>query len=166
MKSEKEFNIAIVDDDSFMQEMITDYFQAHFPEAKITNFMSGEDALNTDLNKYQLILLDYYLGKSNKQNMDGLEILKKFNLKYSNIPVIVLSGQDDPEIAGNILQHGAWDYIIKNQDSFKRLGFEVIRLMDRKSMNSENNLRNRIVNASLLIAVILFAILLTDKFIN
>lgn len=164
MKSEKEFNIAIVDDDAFMQEMITDYFQAHFPEASITSFKSGEEALSADLNNHQLILLDYHLGKSNKQNMDGLEILKRFNSKYSNIPVIILSGQDDPEIAGNILQHGAWDYIIKNQDSFKRLGLEVIRLMDRKSMITENNIRTKIVNASMLISLILFVILLASKF--
>ncbi len=57
-----------------------------------------------------MILLDYYLGEE-----EGLGILKtlKSNEKFSSIPVIMLTGENDPGIFEKCFDHGAIDFISK-----------------------------------------------------
>ena len=67
---------------------------------------------NTDhLASYDVWLLDYRLPQEN-----ALEILKKIRLSaYRKIPVILVTGKGDEEIAVKALKLGAFDYVTKNQ---------------------------------------------------
>jgi PAS domain S-box-containing protein len=63
------------------------------------------------LNKYDVLLLDYRIPQEN-----ALEILNKIRISsYSDIPVILVTGKGDEEIAVNALKSGAFDYITKSQ---------------------------------------------------
>ena len=60
---------------------------------------------------YSALMLDYRLPQEN-----ALEILKKVRLSPNgNIPVILITGKGDEEIAVKALKMGAFDYVTKNQ---------------------------------------------------
>ena len=63
-------------------------------------------------------ILDYILPDQN-----GLVILKTIRHQYSpeNMPVIVLTGEGDEELAVVMLQSGAQDYLVKNEVNAARL---------------------------------------------
>lgn len=58
-----------------------------------------------------LILLDIYLTTHN-----GLEILKDIKTKYSDIPVIMITGYADVDIAVTAIKNGAYDFLLKPLD--------------------------------------------------
>lgn len=58
-----------------------------------------------------IILLDIYLTSH-----DGLEILKEIKVKYREIPVIMITGYADVEIAVNAIKNGAYDFLLKPLD--------------------------------------------------
>ena len=60
-------------------------------------------------NSYSLIILDVWLDNS---KYDGLEILKKIR-KNQNLPIIVISGHGNIEMAVSALKDGANEFIEK-----------------------------------------------------
>jgi response regulator of citrate/malate metabolism len=93
--------------------------------------------LSENLKGQHLVLLDFHLSSNSQQGKNGLQVLKELCSTYIDLPVIVLSAQDNREIAMNIVKNGAWDYIIKNELAFDRLGIEVAKLIDRYDFESQ-----------------------------
>ncbi|PIP14128.1 MAG: hypothetical protein COX49_00270, partial [bacterium (Candidatus Stahlbacteria) CG23_combo_of_CG06-09_8_20_14_all_40_9] len=58
-----------------------------------------------------VVLLDLKLP-----DMDGRQVLLKIKKINKNIPVIIITGYADLEIARNILKEGAYDFIVKPFD--------------------------------------------------
>jgi DNA-binding response OmpR family regulator len=53
--------------------------------------------------------------------MNRLELLEKLRSKYKNMPVIIITGQDDEGTAVKALKLGASDYLVKTLEFFKLL---------------------------------------------
>jgi FixJ family two-component response regulator len=107
----KDADIAIVDDDFSFSLLMKDYLiQSCDFEAAL--FEDGESFLKDyKKNDKRIIILDYDFGKG--QNINGLSILSKIKEKNNNAVVIMVSGQDDIEIAIQAMRSGATDYFIK-----------------------------------------------------
>lgn len=78
---------------------------------KVTAVTSGEQALRfLNKNMPDLILLDI-----NMPEMDGFEVLEhiKNNSECSHIPVIFLTGDNDPVTETRCLESGAQDFVVK-----------------------------------------------------
>ncbi len=71
--------------------------------------MDGGSALDS-VDKFQpdIILLDIYLNEYN-----GLEILKEIKTKFQEIPVIMITGYSDVNIAVSAIKSGAYDFLLK-----------------------------------------------------
>ncbi len=82
-----------------------------------------------------IILLD--LGLPDAQ---GLDAVRRARAAAPRLPLIVLTGLDDEEIAGRALQEGAQDYIIKGQIDPRGLLRAIRYAIERKSM--EDNARD------------------------
>src|ERR1035437_4462512 len=54
-------------------------------------------------------------------NMTGLDILKRIRNFNSELPVVIVSGQQDVSTAVELLKLGAYDYVIVDQDTKERL---------------------------------------------
>lgn len=67
-----------------------------------------EEALTRLSDNYDLILVDYRLGKEN-----GLELLKRIKEDNPFMPVIMLTGMEDTVIDTEALKSGASDYLVK-----------------------------------------------------
>jgi DNA-binding NtrC family response regulator len=100
--------IFIVQDNIIYKDLIVGYLQ----QKKFTNlktFKSGEECLKSIHQKPDIIVLDYSF-----EGITGLDLMKKIRLNYPETDFIFLSGQNDVEVAVNIMKMGAADYIVKN----------------------------------------------------
>ena len=61
-------------------------------------------------NPPSLLILDIWLKDS---KMDGIDILKKVKIEYPNMPVVIISGHGNIEIAVSAIKQGAYDFIEK-----------------------------------------------------
>ncbi len=94
-------------------------------EYDITHVVSGEDALSS-LEKavFDIALLDYNLPKKS-----GLETLREIKSKNIEMPIVMITGQGDEQVAVTLIKEGAFDYLIKRE------GYEdSIPLMIRKTI--------------------------------
>jgi diguanylate cyclase (GGDEF)-like protein len=101
--------ILIVDDDADQRELVRETLELHFPRSrgKIALASLGRECLSLDLNRFDIILLDY-----NLPDMPGLELLKQV-MEHCRAPVIFVTGESVPATAAQAIELGAQDYIIK-----------------------------------------------------
>jgi len=63
---------------------------------------------------------------------DGMETIDRLLAAASRVPILVLSGSDDQEIASQSLQHGAQDYFAKDKLDGDSLSRALRNMIDRK----------------------------------
>ncbi len=123
--------IFIVEDDSFYSKLL-EYQLSLNPENEIEIYTSGQACLNNLHRKPDVITLDYSLP-----DMTGIEVLKKITQFHPGIPVIVISGQEDVSTAVDILKNGAYDYIIKNDETKDRIWHTIHNIHEKVVLEKE-----------------------------
>jgi two-component system OmpR family response regulator len=119
MKKEKKISVFLVDDDAiFLKVMETQFKERSSYEVK--TFSTGDECLSSLYLKPDIIFLDYYLNPSNPKANTGLQVLDQIKAVDPNIHVVMLSSQDNVEVAINCMKHHAFDYIVKGESSFIR----------------------------------------------
>ena len=129
LSSGRLLKISLIEDDPQMREMLKDFFKEKFPMSETSSYSTGEDALKNINDEPDLIVLDYNLDSIDKLAMNGLQVLKKLKDRFPAVPVIFLSGQENAEIAENIIKFGAWDYLMKNENAFHRLEIHINNIL-------------------------------------
>lgn len=109
-------SIFIVEDDSFYGEIIKNELEQN-DYTQIELHTSGEDCINNLYKMPNIVLLDYQL----EGTYNGIEVLKKIKAFNPDIQVIMLSGQDQLEIAVNCLKYGAFDYVVKTDGALTQM---------------------------------------------
>ena len=123
--------IFIVEDDTFYAKMINHKLSMD-PEFEISIFHDGESFLNRLHERPTIITLDHSLP-----DISGLELLKKIKQEFSDIPVIVLSSQELIVTALEMLQFGAYDYIIKDSAAMDKLWHIVHQANEKQNLFKE-----------------------------
>lgn len=82
-----------------------------------------------------IILLDLSLPDSS--GINGYEHIKRNN---SSIPVIVLTGLTDLNLAKELIQHGAQDYLVKGDFDMKLLEKSIDYAIERNKLKLENDI--------------------------
>lgn len=108
---ENTIKIFVVEDDPTYRKFL-EYVLSLNPDFEVQFFSSGNDCIKNLHLKPSIIALDYTLP-----DMSGEEVLKKVMNYNSGIQVIIVSGQDKIGTAVKLLKLGAYDYIIKNEDT-------------------------------------------------
>ena len=88
-------NILIVDDEKDIRELISEIL---IDEGYSTRLSSNSDECLSQVfnDPPSLLILDIWLKDS---NMDGIDILKKVKVEYPQVPVVIISGHGNIEIA-------------------------------------------------------------------
>jgi len=68
-----------------------------------------------------------------------LEILDKIKSINATIPVIILSSQDQIDVAVKYLHHSAVDYVVKNETTFLRLQKIITDILSYQKKESQLN---------------------------
>ena len=120
MTDEKKILLFLVDDDSlFLKSLEIEFTQN--TDSEIMTFSTGEKCIESILMNPDVIILDYYLNSIDVNAINGLETLAKIKSINPDIPVIMLSSQDNIDVAVNCMKHQAFDYIVKSETAFLRL---------------------------------------------
>mgnify|MGYP000440743232 CR=1 FL=1 len=129
------FLIFLVDDDPIFLKVLETQFteRAHHI---IKTFSTGEECLRNLSKKPDLIFLDYYLHPEDP-SLNGLIILDKIKAADPEIQVIMLSSQDQIEVAVNCMKHEAFDYIIKSEATFMRAQKAITVLFNQRKLEKE-----------------------------
>jgi DNA-binding NtrC family response regulator len=127
----KALNIFIVEDDVFFGQTLK-YHLSLNPDYTVHLFEKGKDCLSNFHLKPDIICLDFGLP-----DISGDVLLKKIKEINSKIPVIIISGQEDIEVAINFLKMGATDYIVKNNHTKDLLWNALIKLRDNMNLIHE-----------------------------
>ena len=126
-------DILIVDDEKDIRELISEIL---IDEGYSTRLSSNSaECLNQVSNDPpSLLILDIWLKDS---NMDGIDILKKVKVEYPNVPIVIISGHGNIEIAVSAIKQGAYDFIEK-PFNIEQLLVVVKRAMETSSLRREN----------------------------
>lgn len=123
--------ILLVEDDPWYGQMLE--FQLELNDSdQVTRVTSGKECLVALSDKPQVVLLDYSLP-----DMTGEEILKKIKSKHPYMGVIMISGQEDVEIALDLLRQGADEYFVKNEETIERIRHAFTKMRERNAMQEE-----------------------------
>ena len=75
--------------------------------------------------------------KLDKGENDGIELLSHIKSKNKDVPVIIITGHANIEMAVNSLKHGAFEFVEKPFDQARLLNF-VSRAVENLSLKSQN----------------------------
>ncbi len=109
------FKIFVVDDNELFSKASQHHLSLN-PDNEVEIFSAGKDCINALYQRPGLIFLDYSLP-----DLSGIEVLRKIKQSYSDIPVVIVSGQEDVNTAVELLKEGAYDYIVKDDNAFERM---------------------------------------------
>jgi DNA-binding NtrC family response regulator len=121
METQK-LNVYIVDDNKMMAGSLRKYLKNRFGEkAEISLYFSGESCLKMMHENVNMVILDYYLNEKGKASKNGVEILKSIKDRFPNTEVIMHTSNEDVAVAIEAMRVGASDYVVKGQNSWKKL---------------------------------------------
>ncbi len=130
-----QMKVFIVEDDLWYADLLKYYLTLN-EDYEVEIFETGRECLKNLYKKPAVITVDYSLP-----DIKGQELMRKIIDYNPEISVIIISGQKDVKIAVELLKEGAFDYIVKDEDTNDRL-WNSLRLF-------QNNLRLREENARL-----------------
>ena len=122
--------IIIAEDDNWYSEFL-EYHLTLLHKHNIQKVKTASDLFTHLKSKPDLITLDY-----NLPDYKGDEILKRIKLESPNTEVILVSGQNDVETAIQLIENGAFDYIVKNDSSKHRISRSLNNLLERRELKT------------------------------
>ena len=125
------YNIYIVEDDPWYGEIL-DYHLSLNPDYKVTRFITGKECLAKMHLKPDLVTIDFSLP-----DITGDELFKKIRETNPQVPVIVISSQEEVGVAVNLLKMGVNDYLLKDEATKDLLWNSVIRIRENQSLKKE-----------------------------
>ena len=137
-------SILIVDDEKDIRELIGDILK---DEGYAIRLAGNSDDCMAQINEElpSLMILDIWLKDS---RMDGIDILKTVKRDNPDVPVVIISGHGNIEIAVAAIKQGAYDFIEK-PFNIDQLMVVVARAMETSRLRRENaDLRRRDITGS------------------
>ncbi len=140
-------DILIVDDERDIRELISDILEDEgFATRRAGNSDECMAAINAEAPA--LLILDIWLKDS---RMDGIDILKTVKRDNPDVPVVIISGHGNIEIAVAAIKQGAYDFIEK-PFNIDQLMVVIRRAMEASRLRSENSTlkRREVSNAEMI----------------
>lgn len=127
------FNILIVDDEADIRDLVSGILEDNgYNTTTAGNYVDADESLKKV--RPNLVILDVWLGESDRDGMRLLDAIKK---SYEFVPVIMMSGHGTIETAVAAIKQGAYDFIEKPFDS-ARLVTSVEKAIETTKLQMEN----------------------------
>ncbi len=126
-------DILVVDDEKDIRELVQDILK---DEGHSVRLAWDSDSTFEEINRQepQLVILDIWLKES---KMDGIDILKSVRRDNPDIPVVIISGHGNIEIAVAAVKQGAYDFIEK-PFNIDQLMVVISRALETSKLRREN----------------------------
>lgn len=135
----KGFKIFIAEDDVWYSELLRYQLELN-PDYDIKTFESGKKLLNAMHQKPDVVTLDYSLP-----DMTGEKLLSYIKKEFPETEVVIVSGQEDIKTAVGLLKKGAYDYLVKDEDTQERIWKTILHIREHANLKEEiSQLRNEV----------------------
>ena len=122
------FKIFIVEDDKVFARML-EYHMSLNPDYQVEVFHNGNDFLDNLYKNPDMVSLDYSLP-----HMSGMDILKKIQKYNPQLPIVIVSGQQDINTAIQLFKQGVYDYITKDDNTKERLWNITLKIREKQAL--------------------------------
>src|SRR5262245_63593750 len=130
----KPLTLMLVDDDDIDREQVRRFLKVNYT---VIEAATGREALKLIEGEHlDCVLLDYRLP-----DIGGLQLLPHFIEAY--IPVIILTGEESPEVIVQAMQSGAQDYLVKTHLSLVGLEHAIVNAIEKVAMRRAIEQKNQ-----------------------
>ena len=127
------FKIFVVEDNEWYGELLVHRLGQN-PYHSVYRFGTAADCLAHLNEQPDFITLDYSLPDAK-----GEMVLRQIRERLPGTEVIVISGQEDVNTAVSMLRQGAYDYLVKDENTLDRLWNIVGKVEQQAHLRRENN---------------------------
>ncbi|MGM0408442.1 MAG: response regulator [Bacteroidota bacterium] len=162
MEANKNYLIYVVEDSKGYNKLITEYLK----EKNYTNVKSfySSDACIQSVKSGDypdIVLQDYYVDKLN-----GVDILRKVKKLSPRSEFILLTGTENTEVVVNSIKYGAFDYIVKNEFAFDKVGDRIKKIIRIKKLEKDSKkIRNYMIAFGIVILLIVIVSFFTQVYL-
>lgn len=121
-------SILIAEDDEWYSKLL-EYHISLNENFSVQIARTGADVIKKLKFRPDIITLDYTLP-----DYDGERLLEIIKQELPEAEVIIISGQEDVKTAISLLKNGAYDYIVKDEDTKERLWKSLSNILEKKSL--------------------------------
>jgi two-component system, chemotaxis family, chemotaxis protein CheY len=123
--------VLVVDDEADVRKVVRMTLQkAGYDVLEAENGEKAIETINTGENR---LLLDVLICDIRMPKINGVEAIAYFRANYPRVPVIVLTGFPDADMATSMLRQGVVDYLVKPVEG-EKLRESVARAMDQREL--------------------------------
>lgn len=126
-----DFKIFIVEDDPWYGKFLQHHLSLN-PDYEVHLFENGKDCIDNLNQNPNVVCMDYGLP-----DITGDKLLNKVHKLKPEIPVIVISAQEEIAVAVDLLKAGANDYIIKDTYTKDILWKAILRIKEKDGLKQE-----------------------------
>ena len=123
--------IFLIEDDAFSGEALKYHLKLN-PDFDVHLFKTGKECLNNLYLKPDIICLDFGLP-----DITGDKLMAKIRETNNKIPIIIISGQEEIEVAVSFLKAGVKDYIVKSEHTKDLLWNAIIKIRENLDLVQE-----------------------------
>lgn len=123
--------VFVVEDDQLYAKATKHHLSLN-PDNEVEVFANGKECLHNLYKNPHLVFLDYSLP-----DMSGIDVLRKIKQSQPELPVIIVSGQEDIDTVVTLLKEGAYDYIVKDSNEKERMWKAVNNIRENTRLRHE-----------------------------
>ncbi|MFC1852315.1 adenylate/guanylate cyclase domain-containing protein [candidate division CSSED10-310 bacterium] len=132
MSATEKIKLLLVDDDAFICEYLQSMLECM--EFDVAIAMNGKEGAEKALaHEFNMIISDI-----NMPVMSGIELIREVRKQDTEIPIIILTGNDDAATAIESMREGAFDYIFKDDNIQESLPIAIEKALDKQRLTQEN----------------------------
>jgi DNA-binding NtrC family response regulator len=122
------YKVLIAEDDEWYSKLL-EYHVSLNEQFTVDVAKSGAEVIKKLKQAPDIITLDYSLP-----DYDGKRLLEIIQQELPNTEVVIISGQEDVKTAISLLANGAYDYIVKDEDTKDRLWKTLLNILEKKAL--------------------------------
>lgn len=162
MNKQEQTSIFIVEDNKLFTLALKADIEVAFAQRNIQifSFETGEECMEKFKEvKPEVVILDYHLNSLNLDAANGLKVLDWIKKENNETNIIMLTSDDNIDIATNAFKHGACDYVVKTSTKFKKINYSLFNLFKMMEAKKEaRGYKQLLMAASIGIALIVIGI--------
>jgi len=136
--------VLVIEDDRDTAALVTEALEERFGLSCVTHVNRLEPLETMDLSTFDAALCDFNLPDGT-----GLDALRVLGERGFLAPVIMVTGQSQPETAVAAIRAGASDYVVKTREFLSSLALIVEKNLTASRMQAENRRLQQALNDSL-----------------
>ncbi len=125
--------ILIVDDDPFVRDMLAMILQSGGYDTETAE--DGEDAVDKYASAPDTGLI---ISDMNMPGMNGVELIKELRKNKVDVPIIILTGNNEISVAVEALNSGASDYLLKDENIQDTIMLSAEKVLEKRQLEKRN----------------------------